>query len=182
MLKERVGLSSPYTCHSGIKRWYWCQAGLRDSKEVTAQRLSFAGFPLTYMDTYQNALTTTVSTCFTQSNVSSICCSQANSDVSYQFSLIPPSYWAFSIAPAIHSMSLTVSAFQSTSLVGVLNLEPFSGITQSSLGMTGSAMVMNLPSIYEASNTMNKLLFIDSNNPLDQGIPTPSHIEESEHP
>ena len=129
-----------------------------------------AGIPLTYTGTYQNALTTTIPACFTQSNVSSVCCSQSASDVLYQFSLTPPSYWAFSIAPASHSMSLTFSARHRSSLIGVVDLYPFSGSTQSSLGVKGRATLLNLPNIYGSSNLSDQLLFIDSNNPLDQGV------------
>ena len=78
-------------------------------------------------------------------------------------------------------MSLAVSARQSYSLIGVVKLDPFSGNTQSSLGVTGRAIILNLPYNLKYANVSGQLLFVESGNPLDQGKGTPCNMRGNDH-
>lgn len=65
-------------------------------------------------------------------------------------------------------MSITALAQQGPSLVGAMSFDPYSSTLQTSGGMAGSATVPN-PQAFDLSHIHSQLLFVESNNSLDQG-------------
>ena len=129
-----------------------------------------AGFPLSFIDTYQDAVTYASPTCLNQSSKFSKCCSQFGANVLYQFGHTSVQYWAFKIGVASSSRSIAISAKQGSTIISALEIDPLSSNVQASVGMTGFATLSNMPLLNPTLSASRQLLFLNANNPFEQGI------------